>query len=202
MTKTLAEGLTEDYTLSREALDIENVNNTSDANKPVSTATQTALNLKADTTTVNTALALKADTTTVNTALALKADTTTVNTALALKADTSTVNTALALKADTSAMNTALALKQDISSLNTAIDSRITARVISYDEVHFVRDAGGVDGGTEAANSCKATFRSRWIEKLIASSLQVSWNCCMLSLLVSLSFSSSWCMCRSTSSPW
>ena len=38
-----------------------NVNNTSDANKPVSTATQTALNLKANTTDVTTSLALKED---------------------------------------------------------------------------------------------------------------------------------------------
>ena len=38
-----------------------NVNNTSDANKPVSTATQTALNLKANTTDVTTSLSLKED---------------------------------------------------------------------------------------------------------------------------------------------
>jgi hypothetical protein len=49
------------------------VNNTSDASKPVSTAQQTALNLKADATAVSTALGLKADTTTVNAALAAKA---------------------------------------------------------------------------------------------------------------------------------
>jgi hypothetical protein len=47
-----------------------NVNNTSDANKPISTATQTALNLKADTTAVTAADALKADKTTTITTTA------------------------------------------------------------------------------------------------------------------------------------
>jgi|GEM_PF-3497269 len=37
-----------DTTLLRQTIDLGNVNNTSDANKPVSTATQTALNLKAN----------------------------------------------------------------------------------------------------------------------------------------------------------
>src|SRR4249920_3755575 len=54
-----------------------NVNNTSDANKPVSTATQTALNLKADTTAMTAADALKADVTAMTAADALKADKTT-----------------------------------------------------------------------------------------------------------------------------
>jgi hypothetical protein len=44
-----------------------NVNNTSDANKPVSTATQTALNLKANATDVTTSLALKADASSLST---------------------------------------------------------------------------------------------------------------------------------------
>jgi uncharacterized protein (TIGR02145 family) len=44
-----------------------NVNNTSDANKPLSIATQTALNLKANTTDVTTSLALKANTSSLST---------------------------------------------------------------------------------------------------------------------------------------
>jgi hypothetical protein len=63
-----------------------NVNNTSDANKPVSTAAQTALDLKADSSSVNAALALRMKTTDVNTALALKANTTDVTNSMALKA--------------------------------------------------------------------------------------------------------------------
>ena len=72
-------GKTGAVTLDKADVGLDQVDNTSDADKPVSTATQTALDAKADTT----ALAAKADTT----ALAAKADTTTVNTALSTKAD-------------------------------------------------------------------------------------------------------------------
>ena len=56
------------------SIGLGNVNNTSDANKPVSTAQQTALNLKADASAVTTALGLKADASAVTTSLALKQD--------------------------------------------------------------------------------------------------------------------------------
>lgn len=49
--------------LSKSDVDLGNVDNTSDANKPISTATQTALNLKADQSGVTTSLAGKASTT-------------------------------------------------------------------------------------------------------------------------------------------
>src|SRR4030095_6047452 len=74
------------------AMGLDLVNNTSDAGKPVSTATQTALDLKesisahnADITSIDTALASKAETTDVDTALALKAAITYVDTGLATK---------------------------------------------------------------------------------------------------------------------
>ena len=63
-------GKTGAVTLDKADVGLDQVDNTSDADKPVSTATQTALTAKADAT----ALAAKADTTTVNTALAAKAD--------------------------------------------------------------------------------------------------------------------------------
>lgn len=63
-------GKTGAVTLDKADVGLDQVDNTSDADKPVSTATQTALDAKADTT----ALADKADTTTVNTALSTKAD--------------------------------------------------------------------------------------------------------------------------------
>lgn len=53
---------------------LANVDNTTDADKPVSNATQTALNTKANAADVADSLATKADTTTVNNALATKAD--------------------------------------------------------------------------------------------------------------------------------
>lgn len=59
---------------ARAAIGLGSVDNTSDVDKPISTATQNALNQKANTADVNTALEAKANTTEVNTALAGKAD--------------------------------------------------------------------------------------------------------------------------------
>ena len=56
--------------LTKSTVGLANVDNTSDVNKPVSTATQTALNAKADTATVTTSLATKADKATTVTATA------------------------------------------------------------------------------------------------------------------------------------
>jgi hypothetical protein len=100
-----------------------NVNNTSDANKPVSTAQATALSAKLDTsaapdlirsTTIEqsnvnglvAALAAKPSTTDITSALSGKADTSDVSAALANKADSSSVTTALAGKADTNHTHT------------------------------------------------------------------------------------------------
>lgn len=80
---TSVAGRTGVVTLSPADVGLANVNNTSDANKPISTATQNALNLKANTADVNTALAGKADAS----ALAAKANLTYVDDELALKAD-------------------------------------------------------------------------------------------------------------------
>ncbi len=91
---------------ARLNLGLDQVNNTSDAAKPVSTATQTALNLKANVTDVTSGLALKANTADVNAALALKANTTDVTSSLALKANTSDMTAALAAKADTGTIKT------------------------------------------------------------------------------------------------
>jgi len=52
--------MTGDITITKSTIDLANVNNTSDASKPVSTATQTALGAKADTAVVNPTLLLKA----------------------------------------------------------------------------------------------------------------------------------------------
>ena len=107
--------------ITKAMVGLGNVDNTSDLNKPISTATQAALDLKANATDVNTALALKANTTDVNTALALKANTSDVTTALSLKANAADVNTALDLKANTADVNTALALKANTADMNTAL---------------------------------------------------------------------------------
>jgi hypothetical protein len=99
--------------ITKAMVGLGNVDNTSDLNKPISTATQAALDLKANASDVTTALALKANTADVNTALALKANTTDVNTALALKANTSDVTEALNLKANAADVIKSLATKVD-----------------------------------------------------------------------------------------
>lgn len=66
---TITSGTTSQYyrgdktfqTLDKTTVGLENVDNTSDINKPISSATQTALNLKADTSSVNTSLGNKVD---------------------------------------------------------------------------------------------------------------------------------------------
>jgi hypothetical protein len=51
---TTVNGRDGDVTLSKADVGLSNVNNTSDAAKPISTATQNALNLKADTSALGT----------------------------------------------------------------------------------------------------------------------------------------------------
>ena len=105
-------------TLSNKTLSqISNVDNTSDLLKPISTATQDALNLKADLTSLD----LKAD----QTALNLKAD----QTSLDLKADQTSIsninNTSDLLKPVSTATQTALNLKVNqtsISNINNTSD--------------------------------------------------------------------------------
>ena len=85
---------------ARTNLGLGNVDNTADVNKPISTATQSALATKANADEVNTALATKANAAEVNTALATKANAAEVNTALATKANASDVTNSLATKVD------------------------------------------------------------------------------------------------------
>jgi hypothetical protein len=93
-------GYTGSVNLTQTDLGLSNVNNTSDINKPVSSAMQTALDLKANSTDVNTVLATKISTIDANAALALKANSTDVNTALATKISTADATAALNLKLD------------------------------------------------------------------------------------------------------
>jgi len=99
--------------ITKAMVGLSNADNTSDIDKPISTATQAALDLKANATDVTTALNLKANTADVNTALALKANAADVTTSLALKANATDVTTALALKANAADVTTALDLKVD-----------------------------------------------------------------------------------------
>ena len=114
--------------ITKAMVGLGNVDNTADINKPVSTAAQTALDLKANTADVTTALALKANATDVTTALALKANATDVNTALDVKVD-KVSGKALSTNDYTTAEKTKLAAitgtntgDQDLSALAVAAD--------------------------------------------------------------------------------
>lgn len=86
-----------------------NVNNTSDANKPVSTATQTALNLKANTTDVTNALALKEDLSNKSSNIGLDAGSTTKYPSVKAIKDYVDAQTAAAGVADGSITSTKIA---------------------------------------------------------------------------------------------
>ena len=132
---------------ARANLGLGNVDNTADVDKPISTSTQAALNLKANIVDVNSALALKASasdldlkapiasptfTGTVsgitksmvglgsvnNTADADKPISTLTQAALDTKVSTETFSTTLATKANSTDVNTALALKASAADLD------------------------------------------------------------------------------------
>jgi hypothetical protein len=159
-----------------------NVNNTSDLAKPISTATQTALDLKAS----NTALALKAN----NTDLALKADISDVNlkapissptftgtvsgitasmigltnvdnTSDANKPISSTTQTALDLKANSTDLLAGLSSKAGTASPTfTGIVSGITAPMVGLGNVNNTSDANKpISSATQAALDLKGTVK-------------------------------------------
>jgi hypothetical protein len=93
-------GYTGSVNLTKTDFDLGNVDNTSDANKPISNDTQTALDLKANTTDLNAVLAQKMNITDANIALAGKSNLSEVNTALSTKMSTLDATAALNLKLD------------------------------------------------------------------------------------------------------
>ena len=115
---------------ARTNLGLGNVDNTADANKPISTATQAALDTKANASDVTTALATKANANEVTTALATKANSAEVTTALATKANASDVTTSLALKEDASnKVNTPLGSSTTLFPTQNAVKTYVDAQV-------------------------------------------------------------------------
>jgi uncharacterized protein (TIGR02145 family) len=128
-TLTIGEGGTGAKTAAnaRTNLGLGNVDNTADANKPVSIATQNALDAKANANDVTTALATKASAAEVATALGTKANESEVTTRLATKANASEVTTALATKASAEEVATALATKANASDVTTSLATKANA---------------------------------------------------------------------------
>ena len=107
-------GYTGSVNILKSDLGLGNVDNSSDANKPISTATQSALDLKANVTYVDDALANKMSTADATAALNLKANVTDVNTALANKISSADATAALNLKLDANKV----AVANGVASLN------------------------------------------------------------------------------------
>lgn len=118
--------------VTKETVGLGNVDNTSDANKPISTAQQAALDLKADKSAMEEELGKKANAATtlagygitdaytqtqINDALALKANKTETEEAIGKKADTTYVNDELAKKADKSDTYTKAEVDAKVSSV-------------------------------------------------------------------------------------
>lgn len=99
------------------------VDNTSDMDKPISTAVANALSGKASTAYVNTQLAAKADKTYVDTELNKKANADSVNTQLAAKANTTYVDGQLSNKADKTYVDTELGNKANTSYVSNVVAS-------------------------------------------------------------------------------
>ena len=167
-----------------------NVNNTSDANKPVSIATQTALDLKANATDVTTSLALKEDASnksnaTLGTSTTLyptqNAVKTYVDVAIAgatiVDADTATkgkiklagdlAGTAdlptvpgLALKANAADVTTSLGLKEDLSNKSSDIATDASP-TINYPTVKAVKDYVDANSNTGTIVDADTTTKGK-----------------------------------------
>ena len=130
-----------DKDAAKALLDLDKVDNTSDADKPISTATAAEIaNTQAD-------LATKADAAETTAALATKADAAETTAALATKADAAETTAALATKADKDETAAEFALLPTVSDLNIAGniingDFQVAQQATSHSTVGY----GSLDG--------------------------------------------------------
>jgi hypothetical protein len=108
---------------ARTNLGLGNVDNTADANKPISIATQAALDTKANASEVTTALGTKASAAEVATALGTKANASDVSASLALKEDVSN-------KANTP-LGSSTTLFPTQNAVKTYVDAQVAAATIA-----------------------------------------------------------------------
>ena len=135
-------------TALRTSLALDKINNTADADKPISIKTQAALDLisvtASDTSRFSSRINTKANTVDVNTSLALKANTSDVATSLTSKlnktdtsyllqkADTISLSNRIDLKSNTSDVNVSLAIKANESDVTTSLASKLNKTDTSY----------------------------------------------------------------------
>lgn len=134
---------TGDVVLAKSDVGLANVDNTSDASKPISSATQTALNAKAnsvhthaiaDVTNLQSSLDAKADASATTTALAGKASSSHTHTASQIS-DSTAVGRAVLTATDAAAAQSALAIANTVQVVNAFTD--VTAPV--YGVLYVVR---------------------------------------------------------------
>jgi hypothetical protein len=134
---------TGDVALTKSDVGLTNVDNTSDADKPISSATQTALNAKAssvhthaiaDVTNLQSTLDAKADAAATTTALAGKAAVSHTHTASQIS-DSTTVGRAVLTATDAAAAQSALAIANTVQVVNAFTD--VTTPV--YGTLYVVR---------------------------------------------------------------
>jgi len=126
--ETHIEDLLNPHQVTKGQIGLGNVDNTADADKPVSNSTQSAIigavATKADKTYVDNQLTLKSDKTYVDSQLALKASQVDVDSSLLTKSDKTYVDDQLALKTDKTYTDSQLALKVD----KTYVDSTLLTK--------------------------------------------------------------------------
>ncbi len=108
--------------ITKSMVGLGNVDNTSDASKPISTATQTALDLKASIGNVDASLNLKASITYVDSSLNLKPRFSQVDASLNLKPSFSQVDASLNLKPSFSQVDASLNLKPSFSQVDASLN--------------------------------------------------------------------------------
>ena len=108
--------------ITQSMVGLGNVDNTSDANKPISTATQTALDLKASITYVDASLNMKPSFSQVDASLNLKPVFSQVDASLNLKSDITYVDASLNLKPAFSQVDASLNLKSNITYVDASLN--------------------------------------------------------------------------------
>ena len=135
-------GYTGSVNLTKSDLGLSDVNNTADFDKPISTATQNALNLKANKTDVDASLANKISTVDATAALNLKANKTDVDAAMANKISTADATAALNLKSNKTDVDASLANKMstvdataalNLKSNKTEVDAALANKISTAD---------------------------------------------------------------------
>ena len=153
--------------ITKSMVGLGSVDNTADADKPISTATQAALDTKVSTETFSTTLATKANTTDVNTALALKASAADLDlkAPIASPTFTGTVSGITKSMVDLGSVdNTSDANKPVSTATQTALNLKLdaTANAVSATKLATSRNINGVafDGSVDITIAVDASTLS------------------------------------------